>query len=103
MLLMRDLMAQHCAGERIYAEVYGDRAGATLDPLRIYTERDGQFVDMAPQFPDVKGHEAEIAHFVDCVRKGSQPIASGEEAHAVMKVMDAIYKSASTRKEVKVG
>ncbi|MBI5835774.1 MAG: Gfo/Idh/MocA family oxidoreductase [Candidatus Eisenbacteria bacterium] len=90
-----------------YCNIFGSSGAALLNPLRLHRGMHGNLVNVTPNLDSGRNvkesYENEIAHFVECVRKGSQPIASGEEAHAVMKVMDAIYKSASTRKEVKVG
>ncbi len=90
-----------------YCNLYGSGGAALLNPLRLNRGMHGNLVNVTPNLDasrNVKeSYESEISHFVDSVRKGSTPIASGEEAHAVMKVMDAIYKSAATRKEVKVG
>ncbi len=89
-----------------YLNLYGSSGAALLNPLRLHRGMHGNLVNVTPNLDasrNVKeSYENEIAHFVDCIRKGTTPISSGEEAHAVMKVMDAIYKSAATRKEVKV-
>jgi predicted dehydrogenase len=88
--------AQHIGADRMYSEVYGDKAGASLDPLRIYTEKYGRPMDMAPAFPNVNGHEAEVAHFIECIREDKQPLATAEQALDVMKILDAIYESSRT-------
>ncbi|MCC6729008.1 MAG: Gfo/Idh/MocA family oxidoreductase [Chthonomonadales bacterium] len=94
--------AQHCAGERLYSEVYGTQGGATLEPLRVFTEHHGKPVDILPQHPEVNGHEAEVAHFVDCIVQGRQPLATVEQAQDVMKILDGIYESARTGASVAV-
>lgn len=101
-LILEASWAQHCAGEKLYSEVYGDKGGATLDPLRIYTEAHGQPVDLSPTFPNVSGHEAEIAHFIECIVENKQPIATAEQALDVMKILDGIYRSAETGASVQI-
>jgi predicted dehydrogenase len=46
--------------------------------------------------------ESQLAHFVDAIRKGSTPIGSAQEAVTVMRLVDAIYKSADGGREVKL-
>lgn len=85
--------AQHCAGDKLYNEVYGDKGGATMEPLRIFTERYDSPVDITPAYPNVSGHEAEVAHFVECIVQDKQPIATADQALDVMKILDALYAS----------
>jgi predicted dehydrogenase len=94
--------AQHCAGEKLYSEVYGDKGGATLEPLRIYTEAHGRLADIVPSYPSINGHEAEIAHFVECIVENKQPLATAEQALDVMKILDGIYRSAETGQSVMI-
>jgi predicted dehydrogenase len=101
-LVLEASWAQHCAGEKLYCEVYGDKGGATLDPLRVYTESHGRPVDISPSFPSIGGHEAEIAHFIDCITENKQPIATAEQALDVMRILDGIYHSAETGESVTV-
>jgi len=65
-------------------------------------------------FQDVDGHRTETIvtdfpatenpqqHFVNCILKGEHPMASAYDGLTVMKVLDAIYKSAQLGREVKV-
>ena len=92
-LALEATWAQHCAGDKLYNEVYGDKGGATMEPLRIYTERHGSPIDVTPAFPNVSGHEAEVAHFVECIVQDKQPIATADQALDVMKILDALYAS----------
>lgn len=94
--------AQHCAGERLYSEVYGDLGGATLEPLRVYTEVHGSPADISPSFPNVNGHEAEVAHFIDCIVHNKTPLATAEQALDVMKILDGLYLSARTGQSVRL-
>ncbi len=95
-LVLEASWAQHCAGERLYSEVYGDKGGATLEPLRIYSEAHGSPVDISPSAPNISGHEAEIAHFIECIVEDKKPLATAEQALDVMKILDGIYRSAET-------
>jgi len=47
--------------------------------------------------------EREIAHFVECIKEKKEPSSSGEKGLRVMRILDAIYESAKTGREVWVG
>jgi len=59
-------------------------------------------VDITPGFPQVSGHLMEIRHFVDCVANGKPCLAPAEQGLQVTKMLDAIYRSASTGREVRL-
>jgi predicted dehydrogenase len=99
-LVLEASWAQHCAGDKLYNELYGDKGGATLEPFRIYTEKYGRPIDVTPQYPTVNGHEAEVAHFIDCIVEDKQPLATAEQALDVMKILDGIYESSKTAQSV---
>lgn len=47
-------------------------------------------------------YDAQMAYFVECVRKNKTPVPGGLEGLANMKVVDAAYKSSRTGKAVKI-
>jgi len=46
------------------------------------------------------GFHGEMAHFIDCVQNGRDPLLSGEDGRAVLEVMFAAYQSARTGSKV---
>jgi myo-inositol 2-dehydrogenase/D-chiro-inositol 1-dehydrogenase len=46
------------------------------------------------------GFHGEMAHFVDCVQNGREPLLSGEDGRAVLEVIFAAYQSARTGSKV---
>ncbi len=78
----------------------GTKGGADLPPLRIYTEKQGSLVDLEPKLPDVSGFYAEVAHFVECILKDKEPTATAEQGLEITRILEALYKSAETGKEV---
>ena len=48
------------------------------------------------------GFPQELAHFVDCVADGLEPLETGEDGRAVLEMIFAAYKSAATGKKVKL-
>jgi predicted dehydrogenase len=47
--------------------------------------------------------EDRIQHFINCVLDGKKPIVTMEESLKVQQILDAIYTSSSTGKEVRLG
>lgn len=85
--------------------IAGTRAGAELvdGQLRVNTDERGRLVDQTfnPGRSDSL-HHREIAHFVECVREGKEPLVKPEEAAVVVQILDAIYRSAEARRPVEV-
>jgi len=46
------------------------------------------------------GFHGEMAHFVDCVQNGREPLHNGEDGRAVLEVIFAAYQSARTGSKV---
>lgn len=83
-------------------QIAGTQGGADLNPLRVFTERDGVQVDITPQVPDTNAFAGQTAHFVDCIQKGQPPIVPAEHGVQLMQMLDGIYRSAASGREVKI-
>lgn len=84
-----------------YYEVYGTKGGAKLNPLEIATEYHGHLADLTPAYKEVMpAHEGELRHFVESVLSGQEPICPGEDGLAMAQILEAIYESARTGREV---
>lgn len=86
-------------------ELFGTKAGAKLDPeLEIYTDVNNYQADVnlvAPSALSFDGlFENEINHYVDCVINGTVCKSPAEDGIEMMKILDAVYESASTGHEV---
>ena len=92
--------ASHIKGDLIYTNLHGTKGGAEFDPLRVYKDIHGAPVEITPSFPNQSGHLMEIRHFVDCLVNGKEPIATGEHGLEITRILDAIYRSAETGKEI---
>lgn len=46
------------------------------------------------------GFPQEMAHFVDCIEQGQQPVLTGEDGRAVLEIICAAYQSARTGERV---
>lgn len=88
-------------------ELFGTKSGAKISPdIEFYTDMNGQFVNIKPLNSSLSFDglfEREIAHFVDCVRNSKPSRAPAHDGVILMKMIDAIYESAQTGKEVIIG
>ena len=84
-------------------DLLGTNAGLSLWPARLFRHTiDG---DDTLQLTPLKGPYSEdrIHHFVTCVLDGKKPAVTPEESLKVQQVLDAIYASARTGKEARLG
>lgn len=90
------------ADREIYSEIFGTKAGASLNPFMIYGEENGYLTDTKPKFTGNFMFDNQIRHFVDCVKTGKQPIATLEDGIQIQKILNGIYDSAKLGKEVQL-
>lgn len=86
-------------------ELFGTKAGARIDPnIEFFGVQNDMLVDIRPAGNtslDFNGlFEREISHFVSCVRDGIECRSKAVDGVMLMKIIDAIYKSAETGHEV---
>lgn len=89
-----------------YANFFGTGGGALLNPLRIHKELHGNLVNVSPSRSESranlykKSYENEMKHFITCIREKSVLSSSGAENLERMRIVDAIYESARSGREV---
>lgn len=88
-------------------ELFGTKAGAKLDPsLEFYTEQNRYLVDVTPVCNTALSFEGlferEIAHFVGCVSEGTECLSPAEDGVEIMRIVDAVYRSAETGREAAI-
>ncbi len=85
---------------------FGTKGSAMLNPLRAYKRIDSLSLDYSTSTTSSKtnlfrkSYENELKHFIGSVRGNNPVISSSENAMMRMKLLDAIYKSAESNKEV---
>jgi predicted dehydrogenase len=91
-----------------YLNIYGTKGTASLNPFRVFKRMEDQLFDLTPAGSESaisllrKSYLNELKSFIGAVR-GLNPIfSSGEEALSRMKVIEAMYKSASENQEIKL-
>jgi predicted dehydrogenase len=83
----------------------GDKGGVELkgmDQPFAYTEQAGHLVDVKLHFKAAPNHTQTMAHFVECVQGNRQPLATAQQGRTIQSILDAIYESGKTGKEVRL-
>lgn len=88
-------------------ELFGTRGGMSLDPeLGIYTDSCGYLTDVTLNRSTALSFDGlfqkEIDYFVDAVVNGRDLTSIAEDGVMLMKILDAIYKSAEMKREVRI-
>ncbi|MDH3215731.1 MAG: Gfo/Idh/MocA family oxidoreductase [Candidatus Krumholzibacteria bacterium] len=90
--------------DHVYLQVYGSKGAANLYPFRIHKALHGHLVNVTPALEQKnyykESYRREIRHFIDCIRAKRSPLTTGAEAANVLKILDAMYESASGGCEV---
>ncbi len=92
----------------LFCNVYGNNGFARVYPLKFHKKINDQLVNVTPErigsLEDIykRSYYNELRHFIDAVA-GLYPLSStAKDAYERMNIVDAIYKSAKTGKEVLV-
>lgn len=92
-------------GEFFGAGVRGSKGSASLNPLRVWKEMHGVVHDVSPsgsvhrENPYLASFRAQWAHFLAAIRGEAVP-PSLQEQVAVLKVVDAVYRSADDGRDI---
>jgi predicted dehydrogenase len=97
----------HTADEKLYCELFGTEAGAEIAPgFKIAGTMDGYNIDIKPVYSEDKNQfqsmfDRQVSHFADCVAGTAECISPVEDGVELMKILDGIYESAETGREVR--
>lgn len=100
--------AGHFAGNNKIIEFIGDKGGISTDPeFALHSVLANRLVDVKPivnceNFDSQQAIDDECANFVNCILNGEKCIAPPESGVTVMKLIDAIYKSAEIGEPVNI-
>lgn len=89
-------------GTGIYSNIFGSKAGASLDPLELYGEEENYLSDAALTAGKADSFVNEIRHFLDCVKEGKEPISPAEDGVQIQKILNGIYESAKLGREIRL-
>ncbi len=105
-LIIESSWSYHYAEDFFYCELYGSEGSAMINPLRIHKQLHGTLVNVTPVKVDSslnafrKSYENELKHFIGAARGLHPVISTGDEAVQRMRVVEAIYQSATKGKEI---
>jgi predicted dehydrogenase len=89
-------------GERGFASLFPTRLEArTADPGVIAVDEGGFVFPREPHMPQ-STYDAQMRHFLECIRSGEAPSPAGADGLANMKVVDAAYESSRTGTVVRI-
>jgi len=97
----------HLDKDIIYTHIFGKRGAAYLNPLRIHKELHGNLVNVSPVNQEnstdrfFKAYEHELRHFIQLVQGLEENMSSAQDASYVMSIVDALYESYRTGREVR--
>jgi len=85
-------------------DLMGTNAGLSLFPARVFRNGDSGYESVHLHLNGAKLPYAEdrIHHFVGCVLDGKKPVITLDESLKLQQVLDAIYTSAETGREVRL-
>lgn len=99
--------ASNIEKDEMFVELRGDKAGSKMSStdrrVHIFTEEYGTLVNIEPDIDDYKGmqhHEANIRHFIDVIANGASPDFVPEQGVNMVKILEALYKSAEEGHEI---
>ncbi len=96
------------AKDSFYFIIYGTKGGASLNPFHVYKRIDENIIDLTPSQTESavslfkKSYTNELKSFIGSVNGLNPTFSSAEESLPRMKVIEAMYKSSSLNKEIKL-
>lgn len=94
--------------DSFYVNIYGTKGSASLSPFKVYKKLEEDIMDLSPSQSESalslfkKSYMNEIKSFIGAVNGLNPVFSSGEEALSRMKIVEAMYKSASQKKEIRL-
>ncbi len=86
--------------EGVTSKIYGNIAGASYSPCKIYGEQEGYLSDTDITTSREDNFSNEIRHFIDCIKGEKECIAKGEDGLEIQKILNGIYESSAAGKEI---
>ncbi|MHB9038440.1 MAG: Gfo/Idh/MocA family protein [Armatimonadota bacterium] len=102
-IVLESSFAANIAEDRMNCSLLGTKGGADTNPLRIYGERHETLYDLTPvNLPVYSSYDFEVRGFYDSIHNNTEPPVTPEQALNVIKILDAIYESSETGREVTI-
>ena len=98
--------ASNIEEEKTFVELRGTKSGAEFcdgKGVKIFTENDGCLEDILPKITDeLRNHGDNLRHFADVLLNGTDPDFTPEQGVNMIKILEAMYKSAESGMEVRL-
>lgn len=95
--------AQNIGEREMFIDFMGDKAGIRLqygESFKVYGTKDGMLTETSPKFNSDNHFQNEINAFINCVKTGEKVASHIDTAIITAKMMQAIYDSAESHREV---
>ena len=96
--------AQNVKNEEMFIDFMGDKGGCRIDyytkDFTVYTTKDGELYEYKPEFEQNIQIATEIDEFLDCIKSGDKLANHIDTNIITAKMMQAIYDSAETHREI---
>ena len=81
--------------------VYGTRGTIRLKPLTLFEDQAGALVTVPVELPDeIEGFQLQLRNFLDAINGRAEAINNADQAVTLMEMLDAIYASSASGREV---
>ena len=96
-------MGQYFGRELNNSIVYGTKGTIRLKPLSFFEDQNGALTTMPIELPDESdSFELQLKNFVDAINGRAEAINNATQALELMEMLDAIYASSSSGREVPI-
>ena len=84
-------------GFDFYPTLYGNDK-----PLRFYSDDNGSPIETIPTLPHIADGAGNVVYkrYIDAIRGTGAVVASGDDGLAILRLLEATYKSASEKREI---
>ncbi len=96
----------HLDHDMIYTHIFGKKGAAYLNPLRINKELHNNLVNVTPMLTETnkdryrQAYRNEIHHFYRVLEGAEENMSSAEDAYYITRILDALYESSKSGKEI---
>ncbi|HEX8832645.1 MAG TPA: Gfo/Idh/MocA family oxidoreductase, partial [Abditibacteriaceae bacterium] len=93
--------ALHQRKERMWCQIFGEDGGADWgNEPAIYKDLDGTSAVISPELANMDPWRGQTQHFIDSILNDTKPDADVTQGVQMMKMLDGIYRSAETGREI---
>jgi predicted dehydrogenase len=83
-------------------DLYGTEGSVNLFPVKILKTKGTNYETITPEFKKLPTSDDRLVHFIDCILNKSEPLVRPEDSLKIQKILDAIYESSATGREVRL-